>query len=127
MPVVCYILERGSGLADSDKVPAVFGFVRSLSRRGLDDEEVRERIKSLSYIEIAALREHPDFQKLLSGIVLKKFLLGEKIPTDARWALRYLASKQPTEAFDENGNDLGAAAPVVFDVTPRDDGAKANA
>jgi hypothetical protein len=112
-------------LSDSEgKVPAVFGFVRSLSRRGLEDEEVRERIKSLSYMEIATLREHPDFQKLLSGIVLKRFLLGEKIPTDARWALRYLASKHTaSEDFDENGNSVGGGTVQVLDVTPREDGA----
>lgn len=103
--------EQGESEA---KKPAVFGFVRTLANHGLEDPTVRERIKNLSYMEIAALRDHPKFQKLLDGIVLKRALLGEKIPTDMRWALRYLTSRRQDE-FDENGNVLGApaAAPLV--------------
>ena len=93
----------------SSKKPAVFGFVRTIANHGLEDPDVRKRIQSLSYMEIAALRDHPKFQDLLAGIVLKRALLGEKIPTDMRWALRYLTSRRQDE-FDENGNVLGAPA-----------------
>lgn len=92
----------------SSKKPAVFGFVRTIANHGLEDPNVRERIKGLSYMEIAALRDHPKFQDLLAGIVLKRALLGEKIPTDMRWALRYLTSRRLDE-FDENGNALSSA------------------
>lgn len=98
----------------SSKKPAVFGFVRTIANHGLEAPEVRERIKNLSYMEIAALRDHPKFQDLLAGIVLKRALLGEKIPTDMRWALRYLTSRRHDE-FDENGNAITsatAAAPL---------------
>ena len=93
----------------SSKKPAVFGFVRTIANHGLEDPDVRKRIQALSYMEIEALRDHPKFQDLLAGIVLKRALLGEKIPTDMRWALRYLAPKTQAE-FDENGNVLGSAS-----------------
>ena len=91
----------------SSKKPAVFGFVRTIANHGLEDPDVKRRIQALSYMEIAALRDHPKFQDLLAGIVLKRALLGEKIPTDMRWALRYLTSGRSAE-FDTDGNPVGS-------------------
>lgn len=106
----------------SSKKPAVFGFVRTIANHGLEDPDVRKRIQALSYMEIAALRDHPKFQDLLAGVVLKRALLGEKIPTDMRWALRYLTSRRLDE-FDENGNAVSsatAAAPLgAVPMTPK--------
>jgi len=94
------------GESTEAKKPAVFGFVRTIANNGLEDPNVRERIKNLSYMEVAALRDHPKFQDLLAGIVLKRALLGEKIPSDMRWAMGYL-SCHPRAKFDENGDAIG--------------------
>lgn len=90
------VAEAGGQDVPSSNLPTKPGrvslekFVKALHDKGIDDPEVRDMVARMSYMQLAAIRDHDGFQQLLDGIVLKSLIVDNEISKQRQWALNYL-------------------------------------
>lgn len=94
--------------------PRIDQFIRAVDREGPDSPRVIEMTTRMSSVQLAAIADHPNFQKLLDGYVFKHFILNTEI-SHSRWkALTFLqrgSGRAPygknTKESNINGRGMG--------------------
>ena len=114
-----------------ERVPKLATFLNALNTEGIDSARVQDMVRRMSYIQVAALCEHPDFQRFLNGVALKAFLSKRELPKSQMHLLKFLRDgsevHRPRHAGGRKPKSLDElddmSAPVrnghAIDVTPR--------